>query len=198
MVISLTPNIGLQKPDNAELAKSWTQLIEIADDNNLLISAETNKPLTAYSPVLTATTTPPTVGAGNVQGWYQDWMGFVSGTFVLRFLDPGITAGNGIYGVSLPFPVNGVSHTVGNALADAVGALPGTLSVLGEGHIMQAGSINNSGSFAIDAVTIAGVSYARILTESHPGKTSRLFRNAMPFTFTNNDRITGSFFYKKA
>lgn len=193
MVVAFTPNIGLAKPSNTEVAKNWVQLAELSDDNNTVISAETNKPLTAYSPVLTATTTPPTVGGGNVQGWYQDWMGFVTANFVIRFLDPGITAGNGEYGISLPFPVSPTSHTVGTALTNN----PGSFSILGEGHIMAAGSINNSGSFAIDAVTIAGVSYARILTESHPGKTSRMFRNAMPFTVVNNDRITGTVFYKR-
>lgn len=196
VVVSFTANIGLAKPDDSELALNWARSTELQKDNNTLIKSNTNKPLVSYTPVLTAHTTPPNMGTGFSQGEYQDWMGFVTGTFTLEFFDAGIAVGSGEYGISLPFPADGVYHSVGTAL----NATPGNFSVIGEAYFMDNSSVGASGSGALDIVTVGGVSYVRILTELHttPVKTSRIFRDSMPFAVANNDKIVGTFFYKKA
>lgn len=196
MAVSFTPNISLAKPDDTELALNWARSTQLQADNNTVIKTQTNKPLTAYTPVLTAQTTPPSMGTGFSQGEYQDWLGFVTGSFTLEFFDAGITVGSGEYAISLPFVADAAYHSVGTAF----NATPGNFSVIGEAYFRDNSSVGASGSGALDLVTVGGVSYVRILTEAHttPVKTSRIFRDSMPFAVANNDKITGTFFYKKA
>lgn len=194
MVVAFTPNIGLAKPSETELALEWARASKLQEDNNIVIVAETNIVLTSYTPVLTAFTTPPSVGTGFTEGEYVDIQGFVSGSFSIEFFDVGIAVGSGEYGISLPFPADATYHTVGNALNNNTG----TNSCIGEGYVWDNSSVGLSGSVALDVVTVAGVSYARLITETHVGKTSRVFRDSMPFAVANNDKITGTFFYKKA
>ena len=194
MAVNFTPNIGLAKPTDDEVAKNWTHVQKLAEDNNLIIEDETDINSVSYTPVLTALTTPPSFGAGFIEGEYQEVQGFIMGSFRIIFLDPGITVGSGDYAVSLPFPADATYHTVGNTINGFVG----TATCIGEGFVRDSSSVNNCGSIALDVTTVAGVSYVRLVTEVHPGKTSRLFTNNMPFAVANDDSIAGSFFYKKA
>lgn len=193
-MVAFTPNIGLAKPTETELALEWARSSKLQEDNNLILIDKTDVNLLAYTPVLTAQTTPPSVGTGFTEGEYMDFQGFIIGTFAVEFFDAGITVGNGEYGISLPFPVDGAYHSVGTALNQSTG----TFSCIGEGYIWDNSSVGSSGSVALDAVTFGGVSYARLVTETHALKTSRVFRDSMPFAVANNDKFTGGFIYKKA
>ena len=192
MAVTFTPNIGLAKPTESELALNWARATQLCEDNNLIIMDKTDINSVAYTPVLAGATTPPSVGAGSVAGQYQEAQGFVWGSFVIQFVDPGVAVGNGEYGITLPFVADGAFHTVGNALALGTG----THSCIGEGYALDDNSIPNCGTLALDVVTFGGVSYARFITETHAAKTSRVFRNAMPFSVATLDNISGSFFYK--
>jgi hypothetical protein len=194
MVVNFTTNLGLAKPTDVEVAKNWAELAKLAEDNNILIAAAMSFPLTAYTPTIIATTTAPTLGTGNIRGEYQDLRGIIQGTFVVEFLDAGITAGTGEYGIKLPFPVDGAHHVVGALLTDTTG----TPDCIGDGYVWDNSTVATSGTVALDAVTIAGVSYARLVTETFVGKTNRVVGSGMPFTVANLDRLTGSFCYKKA
>ena len=79
-------------------------------------------------------------------------------------------------------------------------ANPGQYSIIGEGYIYDASALATSGALAIDVVTVAGVSYMRLITEvfTAPVKTSRFVRDLMPITMAHQDRFTGNFIYKKA
>lgn len=194
MVVNFTSNLALAKPTESEIAKNWVANTQLQDDNNVIITAKTDLQVASYTPTLVATTTPPGLGTGTAKGEYQLVENFVFGSFLIEFLDAGISSGSGEYGFSLPFPVDGVYHTVGTALNQ----IPGNLSCIGEGYIYDATVINNSGSVAIDAVTISGVSYARLVTETFAGKTNRMVGGSMPFALANNDKFFGNFFYRKA
>ena len=194
MTVTFTTNIALAKPDGTEIAENWVNNIELIEDNNLIIIDKMDVNLTTYSPTLTAHTTAPNKGTGNTDGEYCDVQGFVFGNFIVEFFDAGITVGSGEYGVSLPFPVDATYHSVGTALNDAMGAF----SVIGEGSIWDNSSVGNSGSVALDVVTVGGVSYVRLCLETFAGKTSPVFRDSMPFAVANNDKFTGQFFYKRA
>jgi hypothetical protein len=195
MVVAFTPNIALAKPSEDELALELARASKLYEDNNIIIMSETDNISVAYTPVITAQTTPPNLGTGTVRGEYQEFLGFIFGQFTFDCFDPGITVGSGEYGISLPFPADPVYHAVGTAL----NATPGPFSVIGEGQIWDNSNTNASGLVAIDVVTVGGVSYARMLTEAHtvPVKTSRIFRDSMPFALAVNDRAICSFFYKK-
>lgn len=196
MVVAFTSNVGLAKPDEAELARNWALNTELCEDNNFIIADEVDIPTVTYTPSLNALTTPPSAGAGTRLGQYQDIHGFIMGSFKISFTDPGVSSGNGFYGISLPVPADGSFHTLGNAFDTGTGSP----SVIGEGYILDISAVATSGSVALDLVSVGGVSYARLLTEAFtsPAKTSRLFTNAMPFTLANGDVFTGSFFYKRA
>jgi|ERR1044072_421263 hypothetical protein len=194
MVVNFTPNIGLAKPTEAELSLEWARTSKLQEDNNLIIIDKMDVNLVAYTPVLAAQTTAPTVGTGFTEGEYMDFQGFIMGTFCLEFFDAGITVGSGEYGISLPAVVDNSYHSVGTAFNQNIGQF----HCIGEGYIWDNSSVGNSGSVALDAVTVGGVSYARLVTETFVGKTSRLFRDSMPFALATNDKITGSFLYKKA
>lgn len=193
MAVTFTPNIALAKPTNTELALEWVRNTKLQEDNNLIIIDKMDVNLTAYTPVLTAQTTPPNIGTGNIQGEYCDLQGFVFGNFIIEFLDAGITSGTGEYGVSLPFPADGSFHVVGTALNN----ISGSNSVIGEGYYWDSSAITTSGSLALDVVTVAGVSYVRMATETYTGKTNAFLANGQPAAVANNDRITGNFFYKR-
>ncbi len=193
-MVAFTPNISLAKPTNSEVAKNWIELSQYQSGNNTTITNKTNIALTNYSPVFTGHVTPPSIGAGAIRAEYMDQQGFVTGNFVIEFLDPGVSVGSDVYGLSLPFPVDGTFHSVGTALNQNVGSF----SCIGEGYVFDASNINGSGGLAFDAVTISGVSYLRFITQTYSTKTSRLFRDTQPISVSTADRISGQFFYKKA
>ena len=195
MVVSFTPNIGLAKPDNFELAANWINGTELQEDNNLIIIDKMDVNFVSYTPVIGAQTTAPNLGTGVIKGEYQEIQGFVIGSFVVPFLDAGITAGAGEYGISLPFLVDSSFHSVGTSFNTGIGSN----SVVGEGYIHDNSTpLQNNGSVVIDVITVTGVSYGRLLTETFVGKNAPVFKDGMPFTVANNDKLTGSFFYKKA
>jgi hypothetical protein len=199
VAVSQTTYIALNKPDDTELAKNWARLTQLQDDNNTKIETGINVPLTAYTPVLTAATTAPNMGTGvgaGAVGQYQNYNGIIQGSFVCSFVDTGVAVGSGEYAVSLPFPVDATFHSVGTSFA----ATPGSFSVVGEGYYLDISAVATSGSAAIDVVTVSGVSYVRFLTEVHttPAKTSRLFKDSMPFAVATGDCLSGNFIYKKA
>lgn len=193
MAVNFTANIGLAKPTESESALEWARNTKLQEDNNNIIIAETNIPLTAYTPALIAHTLNPNIGAGTIKGEYQDINGVIMGSFAIVFTDPGVAAGTGEYGVSLPFPVDGTFHSVGTVLNNT----PGSFSSIGEGYYTDASTVNTSGILAFDAVTIAGVSYLRWNTETFVGKTTRVYLPGQPFTVANADKIAGGFMYKR-
>lgn len=195
MTVLFTPNIGLATPDENEVAKNWATNTQLADDNNVIIIDQSDINLLTYTPAIAAQTTAPSIGAGTIRGEYQDMLGFVTGSFAIEFLDPGVTVGSGEFAISLPFVVDNVFHSVGTAF----NATPGPFSVVGEGYIMDSSVVAQSGHIALDVVTVSGTSYVRMLTEAHttPVKTSRIVRDSMPFALATGDTFIGSFFYKK-
>ncbi len=195
MVVSFTPNIGLAKPDNSELALNWTRATKLQEDNNLIIMDKTEIDLQSYTPVLNATTTPASIGAGAVRGEYQDFQGFIVGTFVIEFVDPGVSIGAGEYGISLPFVADNTYHTVATTFNQS----PGVASCIGEGYIYDNSNASLSGPVALDVATVGGVSYARLVTGTFaaPVKTNRLYAAGMPSNVGTLDRWCGSFWYKR-
>lgn len=196
MVVSFTPNIGLAKPDESELAEDWVNSTKLCEDNNLLIIDNMDIVLTSYTPTIIAPTTNPSVGAGSIVGEYCIVEGFVFGNFRLSFTDPGVSAGtgSGAYGISLPTSVDSTFHNVGSALNN----VSGTASCIGEGYFYDDGTIGNNGSVALDAVDVAGVDYARMITEAYGGKTVVWVGPTFPSTVSDGDHLTGQFFYKAA
>jgi hypothetical protein len=197
MAVTFTPNIGLAKPTEAELASNWVDGTQLQDDNNQIIIAAMNIPVNSYTPSLAATTTAPTVGTtGSAKGQYQEIQKMIFGVFLIDFSGTSIGAGSGEYGISLPFPADSSFHVVGTTF----NGTPGDNSVIGECYFNDNSAADTSGTGCLDVVTVAGVSYMRILTEAHtsPVKTSRMFRDAMPFTLADQDRFTGSFCYLRA
>lgn len=193
MSVVLTPNIGLAKPDESELALNWARSTKLAEDNNLIIVDKTDINLTTYSPAFIGSAANPDTGIGTRKGEYQDIQGFIIGNFNIRLIDPGVAGGSGEYGIALPFVVDNAFHSVGTAF----GVQPGANSCIGEGYITDASSIPNSGTVALDCITIAGTSYARLVTEAYAGKTSGVFGNSTPFLIATGDLIAGSFYYKR-
>jgi len=192
MAVTFTPNIALAKFTEAELADNWINGSELCEDNNLILIDKMEIDLVTYTPVLNSSGSSPTLGAGTIRGEYQNIQGFIVGTFVVEF-GAGCTVGTGDYGVSLPFPGDATFHSITGA-----GTAPGNASCIGEGYVRDDSANATCGSVALDIVDIGGNSYARLITETYPGKTQRTFGPNMPFTLANLDKWTGSFFYKKA
>lgn len=197
MAVNFTTNIALAKPTEAELALNWARSTELAEDNNTIIETVANTSLLSYTPVVTAFTTPPNFGSGSAGlnlGFYQVCQGWVWGNFRMACNGSGISVGSGNYGFSLPLPADGSFHTVGSTL----NATEGDCSLIGDGYIYDASADATSGNIGLDVVTVSGVSYARLLTEVHSGKTSRVFKDSMPFVIAADDQFTANFLYKKA
>jgi hypothetical protein len=194
MAVTFTSNIGLAKPDDTELAKNWAIATQLADDNKLIIIDQMDITLSTYTPVIAAQTTAPSLGAGTSKGEYQDIQGIIMGSFLLEFVDPGVTVGSGEYGISLPFTADNTFHNVGTAF----NATPGSFSVIGDGYIYDSGGVATAFA-SLDVVTVGGVSYVRLLTEAHtaPAKTSRIARDSMPVALGTLDKFVGNFIYKR-
>ncbi len=192
MVVAFTTYVGLAKPDEAELALNWTRVQDLQEDNNTIIENEVNVLYTPYSPTLTASTTPPSVGAGFISGEYRDLNGFVLGSFKAEF-EAGMTAGTGVWGFALPFTADAAFHSVGSSLT----ATPGDNDIIGIAYMFDTSGVDSSGPAAIDVVTIAGVSYARLLLSAYAGKTQYAYQAGSPFTAAAGDKFTGTFGYKR-
>lgn len=193
MAVTFTTNIGLAKPDKTELASNWIQGAQLYDDNNVIIKDKMEVDTITYTPTIIGFSSAPNTGVGSKVGEYQDFQGFIDGSIVINFTDPGVTIGGGEFGFSLPLVADSSFHTVGSALNLA----PGANSCIGEGYLYDASAVTTSGTCALDLVTITGVSYARIITETFTGKVNRMFRDNMPFGFANGDKLTLRFKYKK-
>lgn len=197
MVVSFTPNIGLAKPSEAELARNWVNFDKLIEDNNVQIIDKMDVNLQTRVPTtIIAHTANPNVGAGNVQCEFVDLQAIVFGNFTVTWLDPGIAVGTGEYGIELPFELDASYHTVGNLLNN----MPGSLSIIGHGYLYDSSNIATSGPVALDAITLSpgsGKSYARMLPEIFAGKTSRLVTSAQPFIPATGDVFQGSFLFKK-
>lgn len=196
MVVIFTPNIGLAKPDETEVAENWVNSTKLCEDNNLLIIDKSDIAWTGYTPVIAAQTTAPSIGAGSISGKYTEFQGFIWGSFTLIFTDPGTSPGSGEYGISLPFVVDPVYHTTGTAFNGGVGGN----DCIGEGYAFDASNANATGPVALDIVNVGGVSYVRMITEAHtvPAKTSRIFRDGQQFNIATGDSFSGQFLYKKS
>lgn len=196
MVVSFTPNIGLAKPDATEIAEKWINFDKLQEDNNLQLIDKMDVNLQTWTPALIAATVNPNVGAGTRQGEYIDVQGIIMASFTIEFTDPGVAAGTGEFGISLPEEVDNSFHSVGTALT----AAPGQYSCIGNGYIYDSSAVATSGAVALDVVTIASVSYVRFVTEvfTAPAKTSRFQTNAQPMTPATGDVLNGFVIYKKA
>lgn len=69
---------------------------------------------TAYTPVLTATTTNPTLGTGATQtGWYVQNGDLIVGEAYIKFGTSGVNAGAGDYRISLPVAAHASAISIG-------------------------------------------------------------------------------------
>lgn len=193
MVVNLTTNISLNKPTESEIANNWTTNTQLNDANNAKIIDKMDVQFQTYTPVIIAQTTAPNLGVGTTTGRFQEFQGVIWGTFIIPFNDPGVTAGSGEYGISLPVLADNAYHSASTALNTGVGSF----SCVGEGYIQDNSNVQNCGTVALELCLIGGVSYVRLCTEAFAAKTSRLVRDAMPFTVAHADSFAGSFVYKK-
>lgn len=122
---------------------------------------------TAYTPVLTATTTNPTLGSGSVQAgrWTRQTDRLVVVHIYIKFGTSGAAAGSGDYLVSLPV----------NRGSDAA------LRVFGCGYIYDDSTTANR---LVVAIKQAGAGVVQMLAEG-----SSTVNNASPWTWANNDEI---------
>lgn len=193
MGVTFTPNIALAKPDEAELAKDWAITPARAAANNTIITDKTDINLLPGGATIVGKTSNPNLGSGGgISFDYQEFQGFVWGTFVVKFNGTGISSGSGEYGISLPYVADAAFHTVGTALD----FIPGFNTVIGEGYAYDASAVASSGICAVDICTVGGVSYARLAVQAFAGKVARIVGSAGPFTVADGDRLNGSFFYK--
>jgi hypothetical protein len=197
VALSFTPNIGLTKFTESELALNWARVQNLASANNLIIIDKMDVNLITYTPALIGPTTNPSVGAGAALGEYYDFQGFIFGSFSLQFTDPGVNTGTGTgaYGISLPVLLDNTFHNLGTALNNA----PGPYVCVGEGYFIDAsGTPASSGTTALDVVRIGGVDYLRMISEPYGGKTVEWYGPSVPFAVQTGDQWTGQFCYKKA
>lgn len=197
MAVSFTPNIGLAKPTESELAANWVNGTQLQDDNNDIIADFADINLVQYTPAVIAATSNPNFGAGLVTAEYYKIGGVggvVFGSFTLVALDPAVApgSGTGAYGISLPELADNTFHFLGSALADT----PGTAHCVGEGYFIDASSATTTGSCGFDIVRVGGVDYIRPITELFAAKATRWLGPTVPFTLATGDKLCGNFAYK--
>lgn len=115
--------ISLITPQGSNFIKDWpAQNAHNSDQiDNYAGPCLTSHPLQTYTPILKADTTDPVLGTGGLagaRGWYYEIWDQIYTWGEFRFGTSGISAGMGLYYVTLPFPVNnllGYTNTPGTA-----------------------------------------------------------------------------------
>lgn len=138
--------------------------------------------LTAFTPVLTASTTNPTLGTGSSRVGYYRYIGpkLVWFTVDITFGTSGVNAGSGIYSVSLPLPAS-------------------ASTILHSGNIY--GSINDDSTGDNNVVSSGISSDLTHMTMYFWDPTSisvQTVHNNAPFTWAANDAIQFSGIYEVA
>lgn len=130
-----------------------------------------------YTPTLSATTTPPTMGTGNIRsGYYTILPGpAIHFQFFIKFGTSGSAAGSGTYTVSLP--VNSASP-FGSSAHSSLGA-----AMLAD----QSASSLRVGTVFVDGSDLTTV---RFVTEGGVPTTS-----SAPWAWANGDYLSGSIIY---
>ncbi len=132
---------------------------------------------TSWTPVLTATTTNPTLGTGSsVAGKYLKVGKLVTAQFSITFGTSGVNAGNGIYRVSLP-----VTATIFTGSFDTVGI----------------GNLFDSSAGALYTMTPVMIS-TTFFELYYTGTSVYYAQNSSPMTWAASDKITGTLTYQAA
>jgi hypothetical protein len=140
--------------------------------------------LGTYVPVLTATTTNPTLGSGSTQsGWWQRVNNLITGGAFVRFGTSGVVAGSGNYQISLPFPAD-------TAFMIAAGGL-GTSSMLGDGLVRDNSAVS-TGSRQFSTYLETTTTMLLALANG----TNQVITDAVPFVFAASDALTVNFTYQ--
>lgn len=132
-----------------------------------------------FTPVLTATTTDPTLGSGSVtEGRYVHLvgLGLVIYRFYIQFGSSGANAGSGEYRISTPAPISSVAN-------------PNGLVALGQVVLFD---WSVSGHKELGVCTRAAASALSMKVDD-----ATVFHNN-PFTWANDDRFGGSVMYEAA
>lgn len=131
---------------------------------------------TTYTPVLTAQTTNPNLGStGAISGYYTQVNDLVVGTVYLYFSGTGVSAGNGVWFISLPV----AADTSGpNIIAGHINCYDSSVPAFRHGFPQHSTSTTVQ-MYASDNVSIA-------------------ISNSSPFAWSTNDQLRMQFIYKAA
>lgn len=188
MTVTTTTNLGLEIPDNAEIARLWADEEETEDwwknNNDKIVEAIKAPALQTYDVIFSSLGTPhPDVGSGILEGVYRllpnNW---VQGWVFAQF-GSGSNFGSSNWRVSLPFNYLNSSH-VHSSLA-------GFGSCLGSATLRDNSSESNSQTAAIQLA-----STNTILLTTEQGSASRVVQDSYPFTWASDDRFHLSFLYR--
>lgn len=153
------------------------QRITAADLNNLDNQG-------TYTPVLTAVTTNPNLGStGTALGFWQRNGHLITGWARFTFGGTGISAGSGIYRVSLPFTADLA------IVEDGSGAAAGFGSPVGYASSRDDSAVGNSRA-GIPMISGSGTAVYIQQTD-----TVARFSDAAPFVWATGDRLSVTFHY---
>ena len=157
---------------------------------DIIYAAHHNVTRQVYTPVLTATTSNPTLGSGSTavgEYWRDPISGWVYGHFLITFGTTGVNAGSGAYIVSLPTPV--IGFQVGNTIArsDIWG-----LWTIRDNSDVTTGS--RQGLLVRFSTSSGPGGVGQVVLSLLDGTTTFVTHQA-PFTWAASDSIAGTFFY---
>jgi hypothetical protein len=168
--------LGLITPVGSNFVKDWVAQndvnCELIDDFTGA-QASLASPLGTYTPVLTAVTTPPTLGTGSasVGGFYYKIFDQIYCWGFIRF-GTGLTAGSGVYSITLPFKAKslipasatlGAGPVIGNGYVWDDSAAAGRQAVscqLRTNQSIMFGLRMNSGAAAREVTHLAPITWA--------------------------------------
>lgn len=139
-----------------------------------------SEPWTIYTPILTATTTNPTLGTGGIfvqEGRFIQYGKMVSGSIKLAFGNSGATAGSGTYRISLP--VAPLQSTA-------------TATVIGHGFIFDSSAADMRVAY-IQTFSGLGSQVVEILFQA---VTNFKVTNSSPWTWAASDEMAFNFQYE--
>ena len=154
-----------------------------------IFAAHHNVTQQVYTPVLTATTSDPTLGSGSTavgEYWRDPISGWVYGHFLITFGTSGVDAGSGMYVVSLPTPAIGfqAGNSIGRSDIWGLWTIRDNSATAGSRQGLLVRFSTSSGPGGVGQVVLSLLDGA-----------TTFVTNAAPFTWDASDSIAGTFFY---
>lgn len=182
-------SVSLVTPVGSNFLKDWSGQNAInCDSIDSYAGGQclTSHPIGTYTPVLSAVTTPPSIGAGTIGGFYYKIFDQIFTWGFLR-LGAGFSAGSGVWTISLPFQASTPFVTPNTALGGG--------PMIGNGFVWDDSAAGGRQPVSVQLRTDQTIMFG---LRMNSGAAARELTNLAPITWVVDDGIKWSARYRRS